>query len=263
MSAYFTLPTTCPACSYPLVREGEYLVCRGEDCPAQVVGGISRWVKKTGVLGIGDAVIEALVEADKVSDAADLYSMDPNDIESVLVGGSRLGQSAHTIVAELRAKAEMPLHVLVGSVGIPLCSRSVCKTIVEAGYDTLDRMRVATKADIERIPGLGPTKADAFVDGLRARAGLVDRLLANGVRIKGKVVGNLTGKSVCMTGFRDAAMEQAFEARGGTVKSSVGKGLTYLVAKDPNGASGKLDKARGLGTIVMSQREMWDLINAL
>jgi DNA ligase (NAD+) len=161
MTAYFTLPTLCPACASTLVREGEYLVCRGEDCPAQVVGGISRWVKKVGVLGIGDSVIEALVDAGKVSDAADLYTMDPNDIASVLVGGSRLGQSAHSIVAELKSKAEMPLHVLVGSTGIPLCSRSVCKTIVEAGFDTLDKMRVATRADIERIPGLGPTKADA------------------------------------------------------------------------------------------------------
>ena len=262
MSAYFTLPTHCPACSTALSREGEYLVCRGEDCPAQVVGAISRWVKKIGVLGIGDSVIGALVDAGKVWDAADLYTMDPNDIASVQIGGSRLGQSAHTLVAELRAKAEMPLNVLVGSTGINLCSRSVCKVIVEAGYDTLDKMRVATKADIERIPGLGPTKADAFVDGLRTRASLIDRLLANGVRVKGKSVGNLTGTSVCMTGFRDAAMEQAFEARGGTVKSSVGKGLTYLVAKDPNGASGKLDKARGFGTIVLSQKEMWDILNA-
>lgn len=260
MPIFYVLPTLCPACSSTLVREGEYLVCRGEDCPAQVVGGISRWVKKTGVLGIGDAVIEALVDAGKVSDAADLYTMAARDIDGVTVGGSRLGRSADTIVAELRAKSEMPLHVLVGSVGIPLCSRSVCKVISEAGYDTLDRMRCATKSDIERIPGLGPTKADAFVDGLRARTALIDRLLANGVRIKGNVTGSMTGKSVCMTGFRDAAMEQAFEALGGTVKSSVGKGLTYLVAKDPNGASGKLDKARGIGTVVLSQQEMWNLL---
>jgi DNA ligase (NAD+) len=262
MTVYFTIPTQCPACESALVRDGEYLICRGEDCPAQVVGGISRWVKKVGVLGIGDAVIGALVDAGRVSDAADLYTLDPGDIESVLVGGSRLGQSAHTIVAELRAKAEVPLHVLVGSTGIPMCSRSVCKTIVEAGFDTLDRMRGASKADIERIPGLGPAKADAFVDGLRTRAGLLNRLLTNGVRIKGKSVGSLTGKSMCMTGFRDPAMEAAFEAAGGVVKSSVGKGLTYLVAKDPNGASGKLDKARSLGTIVLSQQEMWDIIKA-
>jgi DNA ligase (NAD+) len=260
MAVYFTIPTNCPECSHPLIREGEYLICRGEDCPAQVVGGISRWVKKVGVLGIGDAVIEALVDAGKVADAADLYTLDANDIAAVQVGGSRLGQSAHTLVAELRAKAEMPLNVLIGSTGINLCSRSVCKIIVEAGYDTLDKMRCATKADIERIPGLGPTKADAFVNGLRARAGLIDRLLANGVSIKGKAIGGFTGKSICLTGFRDPAMESAFEQEGGIVKSSVGKGLTYLVAKDPNGASGKLDKARSLGTTVLSQADMWDLI---
>jgi DNA ligase (NAD+) len=261
MSAYFTLPTHCPACSTPLVREGEYIVCRGEDCPAQVVGGISRWVKKIGVLGIGDAVIEALVDAGKISDASDLYLMNPKDIESVTVGGSRLGSSAHTIVTELKSKVEMPLHVLVGSTGIPMCSRSVCKLIVEAGYDTLDKMKAARPSQIADISGMGPVKAQAFYAGLRTRLPLIERLLANGVRLKVQAVGSMTGLSVCMTGFRDAAMEQAIEAQGGTVKSSVGKGLSYLVAKDPNGASGKLDKARGMGVYVLSPADMWHILN--
>lgn len=260
MSAYFTLPTHCPECSTALAREGEYLVCRGEDCPAQVVGGISRWVKKVGVLGIGDAVIEALVDAGKIADAADLYTMNPNDIESVIVGGSRLGSSAHTLVAELKSKVDMPLHVLVGSTGIPMCSRSVCKLIVEAGYDTLDKMKAARPTQIADISGMGSVKAQAFFAGLRTRLPLIERLLANGVRVKVQGVGPMTGLSVCMTGFRDAAMEQAIEAQGGTVKSSVGKGLTYLVAKDPNGASGKLDKARAMGTVVMSPADMWHFI---
>jgi DNA ligase (NAD+) len=261
--SFFTIPTHCPECNTPLIREGEYLLCRGENCPAQVVGGISRWVKKVGVLGIGDSAIEALVDAGKVTDAADLYTMSPDDIASVQVGGSRLGLTAHTIVAELHTKSIMPLHILVGSTGIPLCSRSVCKTIVEAGFDTLVKMRTATESDIENIPGLGPTKARAFVQGLRARAGLIDRLLANGVEVEAKkiVTGRMTGKSICMTGFRDAAMEQAFEAQGGTVKSSVAKGLTYLVAKDPNDTSTKLDKARTMGVVVLSRNEMWAQLN--
>lgn len=257
--SFFTLPTHCPECNTPLIREGEYLLCRGESCPAQVVGAISRWVKKIGVLGIGDAVIEALVDAGKVSDAADLYALNARDIESVQVGGSRLGQSAHIIVTELQSKLSMPLHVFVGSTGIPLCSRSVCKTIVEAGFDTLPKMLSATEVDLERVPGLGPTKARAFVQGLRARVSLLSRLITNGVQIEVKkvVTGKMSGKSICMTGFRDAAMEQAFEAQGGTVKSSVAKGLTYLVAKDPSDTSTKLDKARKMGVVVLSRNEMW------
>lgn len=257
--SFFTIPTHCPECNTPLIREGEYLLCRGENCPAQVVGAISRWVKKIGVLGIGDAIIEALVDAGKISDAADLYTMNPVNIDSVQVGGSRLGQSADVIVAELHTKSRMPLHVFVGSTGIPLCSRSVCKTIVEAGFDTLPKMLSATEAELELIPGLGPTKARAFVQGVNARSSLFSRLLANGVEIEVKkvVTGKMTGKSICMTGFRDAAMEQAFEAQGGTVKSSVAKGLTYLVAKDPNDTSTKLDKARKMGVVVLSRYEMW------
>ena len=125
---------------------------------------------------------------------------------------------------------------------------------------TLDKMKAARPTQIADISGMGSVKAQAFFAGLRTRLPLIERLLANGVRVKVQGVGPMTGLSVCMTGFRDAAMEQAIEAQGGTVKSSVGKGLSYLVAKDPNGASGKLDKARGMGVYVLSPADMWHFI---
>ena len=70
-------PSCCPECNTALEMDGEYLVCRGEDCPAQVLGGISRWVTKIGVLGLGDSIIEALIEYAGVTDPADLYTLDP------------------------------------------------------------------------------------------------------------------------------------------------------------------------------------------
>jgi DNA ligase (NAD+) len=243
-------PKDCPECGTVLVRDGEYIVCRGEECPAQVIGSIRRWVKKIGVLGIGDAVVEALVEAGKINDPADLYTM--TDISGVMVGGARLGSSAATIMEELNSKRELPLYVLVGSLGIPLCSRSVCRVIEEAGFDTLEKMRSATAAQIAAIPGMGLIKAQSFVSGLAARKCLINRLLLNGITVKVQAQGSLTGQSFCFTGIRDPALEAAIEAAGGSVKSSVGKGLTFLVAKDPNASSGKLDKARQQGTRVIS-----------
>lgn len=256
------VPTTCPACDTALTWEGEYLVCRGEDCSAQVLGAISRWVKKVGVLGIGDSIIEALIEHAGVLDAADLYTLDPAKAESIPTGsdGSRLGRTAHIIVDELREKNEMPLHTFVGSLGIPLCARSVCKMIVDAGYNTLDKMQAATVADIGAVPGLGQTKAVSFVSGLKSRSPLIAKLLANGVKIKALSVGNLSGKSVCMTGFRNPDMEKAIEAAGGSVKSSVGKGLTYLVAKDPTSGSEKTKKAASMGVQVIGVDDMWVIL---
>jgi DNA ligase (NAD+) len=154
----------------------------------------------------------------------------------------------------------LPLHVFIGSLGIPLCARSVAKMIVDAGFDSLDKMRAATVSDIEKIDKLGSTKAAAFVSGLKAKGPLIDKLLINGVRLKAKSVGAMTGKSVCMTGFRSPEMELAVEDAGGTIKGSVGKGLTYLVCADPGSGSGKLTKAASLGVTVIGIEDMWALL---
>lgn len=258
---YFEIPSCCPECNHPLVMSGEYLVCYGEDCPAQLLGGISRWVKKIGVLGLGDSIIEAFIEGAGVTDAADLYTLDPVKCEGIITGsGSRLGRTAHIVLAELHDKKEVPLHVFVGSLGIPLCARSVCKMIVDAGFDTLEKMEAATETQIASIPGLGVTKAAEFVKGFRARRTLMDKLIDNGVTIKAKAVGSMTGKSVCMTGFRSPEMEKAIEGAGGSIKGSVGKGLTYLVQKDPSSQSEKSKKAVALGVQVIGIDDMWALL---
>jgi DNA ligase (NAD+) len=241
--------------------DGEYLVCRGEDCPAQVLGGISRWVKKIGVLGMGDSIIEAFIEHANVTDAADLYTLDPVKCESIVTNsGSRLGRTAHIVLAELRSKSEVPLHTFVGSLGIPDTGRSICKSIVDAGFDTLDKMEAATVTQIASIAKMGPTKAQKFVDGFRARRTLMDKLLDNGVTIKAQSVGVMTGKSVCFTGVRSPEMEKAFEEAGGTVRGSVGAGLTYLVQKDKASQSGKTQKAIQYGVEITDLDGMWAIL---
>lgn len=255
-------PDNCPECGTNLIMNGEYLVCYGEDCPAQVLGGISRWCKKIGLLGIGDSIIEALIEHAGVTDAADLYTLDPKKIEGIPTGsdGSRMGRTAYIIVDELKAKSEVPLPIFVGSLGIPLCARSMCQVIVDAGYDSLEAMENATEAEIAAIPGMGATKAAEFVKGFRLRRTLMDKLLDNGVTLKAKAVGVLSGKWVCMTGFRSPEMSAAIEAAGGLCKDSVGKGLTYLVQKDASSQSTKSQKALSLGVEVIGIDDMWAIL---
>jgi len=255
----FKPPTTCPACGGPTEMDGEYLVCRlNPECPAQVEGQVKRWVKKLNLLGWGNEIIETLVAQGYVSDPADLYTLDPNVVATLSMSGRRIGSTAQTIYDELHAKGKLlPLHVFVGSLGIPMCARSVCKTIVDAGYETLDDMRAASIAQIGSIPGLGSSKAEAFVDGLASKAKLIDKLVSVGVKIKPPATGSLKGKAVCMTGFRDADMADAIENQGGTVKSGVSRNLDVLVARDPNSTSGKAKKARGYGVEIIDPDEMW------
>lgn len=252
---YFQPPTVCPECGAPVVRDGEYLLCRNEDCPAQAAGAIKRWVKKIGVLHVGDTLIEALCEAGFVADPADLYVLDPDKVADLEIGGRRVGSTADKAITNLKAKTALPLHVFVGSLGLsPLIGRSMSKTIMDAGYNTLSAMMKARIADIAAIPGVGQTKAEAFCFGFAAKAGLMAKLLGNGITIA-TATGPLVGKSFCLTGFRDANLSAALEAQGATEKTSVSKGLTFLIAMDPNGNSGKLAAARKNGTTVIGVDE--------
>ena len=174
------------------------------------------------------------------------------------MGGRLIGGTADKAFKNLHAKTTLPLHVFVGSLGIEMIGRSNAKTIADAGFDTLNKMSKARVADIAAIPGMGQTRAELFVDGFwdLLDRGVITALLAH-ITIAEKATGAFTGKSVCMTGFRDADMGDAIEKQGGTVKSGVGKGLTVLVARDPNSTSGKAQKARQYGTEVIGVDEMW------
>ena len=255
---YFEIPTMCPSCRAPLSRDGEYLVCRNPDCEAQATGAIKRWVEKIGVLHVGDSLIEAWLEAGFIADPADLYTMDPDDAAGVEIGGRVAGGSATKAITNLKAKMTLPLHVFVGSLGIPLIGRSMAKAIVDGGFNSLSKMLKAKVPDIAGILGVGDTKARSFVTGFQQRVGLVAKLLANGILIQ-DVTGALVGKSFCMTGFRDGALSDALEQQGGTMKSGVSRGLTYLICLDSSSNSGKMQKARSYGTICISQEDAWNL----
>lgn len=255
---YFLVPAECPECGTQLKRDGEFLVCPNEEtCPAQVAGAIKVWVKKLGLKGVGTTLIDTLCEQGILTDAADLYTLDAGELADVRMDGRRVGATADTVVDAIRGKTDLPLHVFVGSLNIPLCSRSTCKTIVDAGLDTLDAMRDATKGRIASIPGMGEGRARAFVAGLSEKSDLIDKLLANGVTIQAPASGAFKGKSVCMTGFRDPDMTEAIESQGGTVKSGVSKTLSILVCKDKSSSSGKMRKASKYGAEILDVEEMW------
>lgn len=257
---YFTPPTRCPVCFTPLVRDGAYLICPNTaTCSAQVSGAVKRWVSKLGIKFFGETLIDALCDQGHVSTIADLYRLDPAEVSKLEMNGRKVGGSADRGFASLRANMELPLHVFVGSLGIPLIGRSMAKTIVDAGYDTLEKMRNAGGDETAAIPGMGAKKAVSFVIELerRDKSGVIDDLLSVGITIKAPAEGAFKGKSVCMSGFRDADMVAAIEGQGGTVKSGVSKTLGALVLKNPASTSGKAKKARQYGVEVIGIDEMW------
>lgn len=264
---FFVAPTVCPACSFTLVMQGEYLRCCNEDCPAQILGGVTRWLGKTGVLHFGEAMAEAAIDAGLIQSLGDLYRITEGQLANLDMDGRKIGGAARRALESLQATKEMPLATFVGSLGIDLCGRRMVEMLVAAGFDTLKKLDAATVAELSAVAGFGTTKAEAFEKGFSAKKEVMLDLLAAGVQIKEPEVkkpkgSKMKGVSVCFTGVRDAALEAAILEQGGEIKSGVSKGLSILVCKDPSSSSSKSQKARELGTKVVSLQDMWARVRA-
>lgn len=254
----FLAPRRCPECGEKLHRPASLLNCTNVlGCPAHRRGAIKVWLNKTGVKHWGDSVVDALFQAGHVKDVSELYTVSESTIADTDMDGRKIGGNAKYMLEDLHAKKDLPLHVFVGSLNIPLCSRSTIRTLVENGFDTLDKLLQATETELAAIPKIGTTRAASLVSGLQARGHLIGDILANGVTIQPPATGIFKGMSFCLTGFRDADLVQAIEGQGGSVKSSVGKTLTALIAKDPKSTTGKAAQAIKHGVPVKSPDDVW------
>lgn len=254
-------PSRCPECNGLTTMQGENLVCTNTaKCPAQIIGRIKNWVKELNILEWGDTLVERLVESGKVKTVADLYTLTVDDLASI----DRMGKkSAQKCYDTLWAGAEIPLEVFLGGLSIPMIGQSTIKAIMNAGCDTLEKFGQLSSVHFEQVPGVGPTKARSLARGLQDYKDVILAILDNGVKIKLRAVGNMTGASVCFTGSmknKRPVLEKMAADAGADIKGSVGKGLTYLVIADPNSSSSKAVAARKLGTKLISEEEFLDLV---
>ncbi len=247
-------PRMCPCCSGKVEMRGENLQCLNiEVCPAQIIGRVKNWVAELNILELGDSVIEKLVSAGFVTTPADLYTLSVADLASL----DRMGEkSAKNVYDSIWKNNPVTLDIFVGGLSLPMIGSSTIRLLMDAGYDTIDTLNLLTAEDIEPIKGIGPVRAESIVTGLKKYKSVTSALLSNGVKIKEKVIGSLTGKSFCFTGAMSTkrpVLEQMVADAGGNTKSSVGKGLTYLVIADPNSTSSKAVAARKLGTVLITE----------
>lgn len=258
------VPVTCPICGHNVVPDGEYLVCQNEaECPAQAVGRIKRYIAALDVKEWGETLIERLVESGKVRTPADLYRLNMPGLADL----ERISENvADKLLALLWEKNELALEVLLGALSIPGIATSSIRMVMDAGFDTWGKIYSASAKELEAVPGLGPVKSSALWQWCQNTGeALVHDMLKAGVKIKEKVVGALTGKSVCFTGKttrKRGELEKMVVDSGGTVKGSVSKGLTYLVLADPNSGSTKATAAKKNGTRCITEEEFLQLVTS-
>jgi DNA ligase (NAD+) len=257
---YFRIPEYCPACSGILSVEGQFLFCRNRSCPIQLSGSVKVWVKRLGLLHWGDALIDALTDPDKpkIASLADLYKLEPEEIAECTSGLKMAKKCWET----LHSNKSIKLELLIASLNIPNLAVATATNIVQAGYDSVDKVLALTQEQLLRVPDIGPVTAQQVFDGLQERkCAILD--LAAVLNVRGPEAGSLSGKSFCITGAtskpRKAVQKMIMDA-GGIVKDSVGNGLSYLVTNETDTTSKKMQNAKKYGTEVISESRLYEMM---
>ena len=265
----FHMPERCPVCGGHVVRaEGEAdHRCVNANCPAKLRETIRHFASR-GVMnieGMGDALVNQLVETGMVKDVADIYNL----TEEKLLELERMGKkSAENILSEIKKSKEAPLERVIYGLGIRFVGERTAQFLAEA-FGSMDALMKASEEELQEVNEIGPRVSAAireFFDEPKNVA-LVKRLEEAGLRFTGqkKQRGTaLAGKTFVLTGTlprytRDEA-RKLIEDAGGKVVGSVSKKTDYVVAGAEAGS--KLDKARELGVEVIGEDEMEELVKS-
>jgi DNA ligase (NAD+) len=250
-------PTRC-SCGADLVDEGTRLYCPNPDCPKKLRHRIEKWLSVLDVRDFGSVIVGKLIDSGRVRSIPDLYSLKPEE----LAGYDRMGETlARKILRNLASKSEVGLARFVAGFDIEGIGELNTEKAIAAGFDSLEKLRSAAPEDLAVVDGLGDITAKTIVDGLADLGGEMDELLATGtVRISPpRDSGPFSGKSFCFTGelksMKRPEAENLVRSLGGLPKSSVTKGLSYLVTNDPSSGSDKSKKAASYGVGIIDEEE--------
>jgi len=263
----FEMPDLCPECRSPVMQdEGEVAYrCHSGTCPARQREGIIHFVARDAMAidGLGPAVIQQLLDAELIKDAADLYTLTFENLIPV----ERMGnKSAENLLRAIQESKERGLAPLIFGLGIRHTGGKSGKNLAQA-FGSMDKLLNATVEELQAIPDVGPTMAVSLVEYFAQAS--TERFLAKlrdaGVSMTAEISFKpqiFAGKSIVVTGslehWERREIETMIEERGGKAANSVSKKTAFVVAGDKAGS--KLLKAQGLGISILSEEEFERLI---
>jgi DNA ligase (NAD+) len=260
------MPPRCPVCGADVVRpEGEVAFrCIGLACPAKLKQAV-RFFGARGAMdveGLGEKLVDQLVDRGLVRDLADLYHLD----EATLAGLERMGKkSAANLRAQLERSRRTTLPRLLVALGIRQVGEATAKALAEH-FGTLERLMDAGAEALQEVRDVGPEVAASIHRFFAERQNrqVIRRLLDAGVRpaATARRQGPLSGKKLVLTGglagLTRPEAQRRIEALGGRVVSSVGKGTDLVVVGAEPGS--KLAKAKALGIRTLDEAEFMRLL---
>ena len=263
-SVPYILPSICPSCSAPVIREeGEAAVrCVNPECPAQLLRNVIHFCSRDAmdIEGLGDALVEKFISENLISNVADIYDITAGEI-MMLEGHQE--KSAKNLVEAIGRSKKNDLSRLLFALGIRHIGQKAAKLLSEY-FGDIDSIIAASEEEIAEIDGFGGIMAKSAAEffSMTQTADLIERLKAAEVNMKSLKEKSddqrFAGLTFVLTGTlptlsRKEATE-IIENLGGKASSSVSKKTSYVVAGEEAGS--KLQKATDLGIPVITQDDL-------
>ncbi len=267
----FEMPSKCPVCSSAVVKNEDEAVHRcsgGLYCPAQRKQALLHFASRRAmnIEGLGEKIVDQLVDQDLVHTPADLYGVSISQLEEL----ERMGEkSAANLVAELERSRKVTLERLIYALGIRNVGESTARDLARH-FGDLEPLEKATEEQLLQVPDVGPVVARSirqFFDEAHNRE-VIRNLVKKGVRWPRAVPAPRPSTSVktfvltgTLSGMSREEARAAIEAKGHKVAGSVSKKTDFVVAGEDAGA--KLERARTLGVPILEEKEFIEMLQNL
>lgn len=262
------IPTVCPACGAPAVREeGEAAIrCNGIECPAQLLRGIEHFVSKEcmDIEGLGYKIVEQLIERGLINNIADIYNLTLEEIASLKKNGKKF---ASNLIESIEKSKEQDLFNVINALGIKQVGIKAAKVLARK-YKTIDNLMNASLESLCMADDVGEITAKNIYEFFKQEQtiDMINRLKEVGVNMKMKMEeetdNRFGGKTFVLTGaMQNYTRQEAsdiIEKFGGKTSSSVSKKTDYVLAGEEAGS--KLTKAQELGVTILSEQEFEDML---
>ena len=267
----FKMPGRCPVCGGPVRRDPEFVAWRCENiaCPAQIKRTIGHFASRGAmdIEGMGEVLVNQLVDNKLVKDVADLYSLAVEQLANL----ERMAEkSATNVINAIAASKERELWRLINGLGILHVGEGAARKLADHFHD-LDALAKASIEELQQAEDVGTVMAQSIHDFFRnpRNEAVIAKLKKAGVRTAHhspitthRPIGAFDGKTVIVTGalagFSREEAKDALRKAGANVTDSVSKKTDYLIVGEDAGS--KLDKARALGVKTLTEKEFLEML---
>jgi len=258
-------PKICGVCNTALVDAGTRLYCPNPACPKRLLHRLEKWVSVLDIRELGEKLLRQLFDKNRVTHIHEFYTLTTEELAEF----DRMGDlSAAKVIRHIQTKRELSLAAFTAGFDMEGVAETTMEKISAAGFNTLEKLRAVSVADLAAVYGLGEITASVIVDGLKECTAEMDAVLKTGIITIAPPPSEesqpLRGLSFCFTGelksMKRGEAEEKIKSLGAQSKSSVVKGLSYLVTNDSASGSSKNKKARELGIKIIDEDEFLAII---